>query len=128
MMMISLCLVVFLLSSVTAFQRLSLTRINAANSIKVQRNLFNENAPTVVEVPVPKVVVEGEGTVMEVTEVVDVDAVVEAEAEDKPDFDASSVGDLLQKGLTLGLYGYIAYLFIDSVRILVMGASGPPPV
>lgn len=37
------------------------------------------------------------------------------------------VGELAGNFLTYGLYAYIAYLFIDSVRILVMGAGGPPP-
>ena len=28
--------------------------------------------------------------------------------------------------LTYALYGYIGYLFVDSIRILIMGAAGPP--
>ena len=49
-------------------------------------------------------------------------AIMAAEAENSP-------GVLASKALNFVLVGYIAYLFIDSIRIVVMGASsGPPPV
>ena len=49
-------------------------------------------------------------------------AIMAAEAENSP-------GVLASKALNIVLVGYIAYLFIDSIRIVVMGASsGPPPV
>lgn len=38
------------------------------------------------------------------------------------------VSELAASGLTYGLYAYIAYLFADSVRLLIIGAAGPPPV
>ena len=49
-------------------------------------------------------------------------AIMAAEAENSP-------GVLAGKALNFVLVGYIAYLFIDSIRLVVMGASsGPPPV
>ena len=48
-------------------------------------------------------------------------AIMAAEAENSP-------AVLAGKALNFVLIGYIAYLFLDSIRLLVVGAtSGPPP-
>ena len=48
-------------------------------------------------------------------------AIMAAEAENSP-------AVLASKALNVALLGYVAYLFIDSIRLVVMGASGPPPL
>lgn len=63
------------------------------------------------------------------TQKVKIDEVTTTEINTAPQEEKQMMSQLsfyATNALTYALYGYIGYLFVDSVRILIMGAAGPP--